>query len=173
MTSDRSNPENHSAEPNNLINLVSKSILPLLVFLGTAILLFYTWTIQHSCEPLIGQPPDYCFIKNITIDFRRLPWENAEFLSLKLDEQKQLNAKLVLEKVDYPINKEVIWISSNYRVVTVDQQGKITAVAPGKAEIKASSKLSRKKSAILEVIVPEEPSEMTDVDVVESESQAS
>jgi len=151
--------ENTSTDPVNFTNLASKFILPALIFLGAAFLLFYTWTIQQSCQPLMGDKPDHCFIQDISIDYRRLPWDTGDSLSLKIDEEKQLSTKVNVEKADHPINQEVIWISSQPNVVQVDQQGKITAISPGKADIQVRSTLSQKKAATIEVTVTvgEEP----------------
>lgn len=59
-----------------------------------------------------------------------------------VDDTKQLTAKIKPKKAD----EELIWSSSNKKVATVDEDGEVTGVAPGKVTITAKSEKTHKKS---------------------------
>ena len=71
-------------------------------------------------------------------------------LSLFTGETGELTA--TIEPADATV-PDVVWSSSNEKIATVDQNGKVTAVAPGKAIITAASKDDSSKRATCTVTV--------------------
>lgn len=71
-------------------------------------------------------------------------------LSLFTGETGELTA--TIEPADATV-PDVVWSSSNEKIATVDQNGKVTAVAPGKAIITAASKDDSSKKATCTVTV--------------------
>ena len=69
-------------------------------------------------------------------------------------DEKQFTATVLPEDAN---NKEVTWSSSNTKVATVDQSGKVKAVGPGAATITVTTKDGNKKATItLNVLQPVE-----------------
>lgn len=73
-------------------------------------------------------------------------------VSLIAGETTQINATI---SPNYAENKEVTWTSSNENIATVEN-GKITAISPGEAEIKVVTK-DENKEAICKVVVKSPP----------------
>ena len=59
---------------------------------------------------------------------------NKKEKELKAGEEYQLKATL---KPKSAKNKDLVWLSTNEGIATVDQSGKVTAVGPGRVAIKA------------------------------------
>ncbi|MCT4599920.1 MAG: Ig-like domain-containing protein [Marinifilaceae bacterium] len=75
---------------------------------------------------------------------------SKDVLELKIGESETLRA-IVTPR--YATNKKVIWKSSNTKVAKVDQDGKVVALAKGKADIIITSEDDKDKTYTCELTV--------------------
>jgi hypothetical protein len=125
-------------------------VLPSMLIIFTSLLFWLTYTFQHSCTPLVGQPPTACYIAGVTIQPEHLE-------SLVRGNSKQLIAKVELK--DRPKNdrtkftKKVDWKSTHPEVAAITQKGILIVKMPGETEIIAISQENSNKWATLKVKV--------------------
>lgn len=79
--------------------------------------------------------------------------------ALELEEGSGDTLKLILDPANATVDGDPVWASGDETVVTVDQTGKVTAVAPGTAEITATVTVTTPEEPAPEQPDPEEPSE--------------
>ena len=97
-----------------------------------------------------GRVTAYCYVSvtNSVIHVDSI-WLNIYWKELSVGKTEQLVANLSPE---FATNKNVTWTSSNPKVVTVDKNGKVTAVKAGSATVTATS-VDGKKSATCQFVV--------------------
>jgi uncharacterized protein YjdB len=108
--------------------------------------------ITVKADPSVPQPAD---VQSVTL--------NRSTLTLKVNETATLTATVNPSTA----NQDVIWTSSS-SAVSVDQDGNITALAPGQANIVATSAANSQRRAICTVTVEDPPSPVTAVRLSES-----
>lgn len=87
-------------------------------------------------------------------------------LTLVAGEQEKLKATLTPADAT---NTKINWVSSNEKVATVDEDGVVTAKAPGKATITASADADPALTDTCEVTVTEEPIAITGISLDDAE----
>jgi hypothetical protein len=130
----------------NSLRVLPKHLFLILVLLWTPLILLQTWNVQHSCYPLTKvQTADSCFIQKVTV--------SPDELNFKVGDSQSIKAEVSLEKADHNIDQSLTWTSSNPKIVAVDTQGRITAIALGKAQITARSKVAVDQAAVAKITV--------------------
>ena len=89
-------------------------------------------------------------IEVIEVYHVRKVYITKDCLELKVGESETLRA-IVTPR--YATNKKVIWESSNTKVAKVDQDGKVVALAKGKADITITSEDDKDKTYTCELTV--------------------
>lgn len=79
---------------------------------------------------------------------------NSEDIELKVGESSTLTATVLPDDAE---NKAITWSSSNEEVATVDQNGKVTALKEGTAEISATASNGKKDSIVVTVLAAPKP----------------
>lgn len=123
--------------------LFTRKALLILFLVWTAVILFQTWGIQHSCNPMFAwQNTDNNILKCSSI---RKITVNPQKLDLKEGETHILTATV---NGTGSFSSDVTWSSSSPKIATVDNRGLVTAVAEGKATITATSNQDSSKQDI-------------------------
>ena len=129
-------------------------VMPAVLVLFTSLLFWLTYTLQHSCTPLVWPLPQACYIDGVTIQPDHLK-------PLERGKTKQLIAKVALK--NRPKNdktkftKEVDWKSTHPEFAAIDSRGRVIARMPGETEIIATSRENPNKWAMLKVKVEADP----------------
>ena len=128
-------------------------VIPAAFVICTSLLFWLTYTFQHSCTPLVGQPPTACYIAGVTIQPDHLK-------PLVRGNSKQLTAKVELKdrpKNDGKFTREVEWKSTHPEFASINPHGLLIAKMPGETEIIATSRDNPNKWATLQVKVGQLP----------------
>ena len=104
---------------------------------------------KATCKISVGTP-----VKKVTV--------NQSKITLKAGESANVKATVAPKNAT---NKKVTWTSSNTKVVTVSNSGKITALAEGSATVTVKAKDGSNKKAKISVVVQKAEKPVTKVNV--------
>lgn len=116
--------------------------------------------INAGTTTLVIQSYKNTMSKTIVVNVKEIPSEikvNEEKVKIYAGEGYQVEVTVLPEALE---NKKVKYASSNNKIVTVDNKGKITGMKKGTAQITITTEETPQISKIIEVTVEEKPSEL-------------
>lgn len=137
------------------LNFCVQNLFLVLLSVGLFLLLFQTWRIQASCNPMINWGGDRCPIASISLTPRTL--------TLDIGKSKTIEADIKIKSTAQNkrgANNQINWISSNKNIASITvlkdakaQKAQVTGVYPGSATIAVTSTKDSTKQDHIPVIV--------------------